>query len=159
MKGEGRGSLSIFASCARTSARDFAATGSLTLSTPPNTFKTPGMSSIDFAPIAVAKQAQRLSLIPTKWRLTTSQLTPPSEAPSNWALSVPRSCGLLSARELEITESDATALLERLHTLREERWTAAEVLVAFAKRASVAQQLTNCLTGELCEAPLQEEKC
>jgi len=52
---------------------------------------------------------------------------------------VPRTCGLLSPRELEITETTDTDLL--LLNLRTAVWSSVEVTVAFYKRAIVAQQL------------------
>ncbi|KAL8300836.1 hypothetical protein RB597_009399 [Gaeumannomyces tritici] len=56
---------------------------------------------------------------------------------------IPASCGLLSARELEITgEHDATSLAA---AIAGRRYTAVEVAVAFCKRAIVAHQLTACL--------------
>jgi amidase len=65
-----------------------------------------------------------------------------SSKPRN-VLPIFRDCGLLTARELEITEiADATALLEKIHS---RQWTSLEVTVAFCKRAAIAQQLINCL--------------
>ncbi|EJT73607.1 hypothetical protein GGTG_07463 [Gaeumannomyces tritici R3-111a-1] len=56
---------------------------------------------------------------------------------------IPASCGILSARELEITgEHDATSLAD---AIANRRYTAVEVAVAFCKRAIVAHQLTACL--------------
>jgi amidase len=59
---------------------------------------------------------------------------------STWnVLQVPRECGLLSDRELNITEKyDAVALVEALAA---GAFTAEEVAVAFCKRAAIAQQL------------------
>lgn len=52
--------------------------------------------------------------------------------------SVPRSSGLLSDAELQLTEDyDATALLEMLAA---RKVTAVELLAAFRKRATIAQQ-------------------
>lgn len=52
---------------------------------------------------------------------------------------VVRTCGKLSERELDLTEGhDASALLA---LLLEQKATAEEVLVAFRKRATLAQQL------------------
>jgi amidase len=52
-------------------------------------------------------------------------------------------CGLLTDRELEITDvEDCVALLEKLHS---RQWSALEVTVAFCKRATIAQQLINPL--------------
>jgi amidase len=67
-----------------------------------------------------------------------------------------RSCGLLTAHELEITEvDDAVALLEKLHS---KTWSALEVTVAFCKRAAVAQQLVNCLMDIDFEKAMQRAK-
>jgi amidase len=52
--------------------------------------------------------------------------------------SVPRDCGLLSSKELEITATDATGLVQRMAA---GEWKAEEVLVAFAKRATIGHQL------------------
>lgn len=54
-----------------------------------------------------------------------------------------KSCGLLTARELDITDvEDCIALLKKIHS---KEWSALEVTVAFCKRAAIAQQLVNCL--------------
>ncbi|KAH6607064.1 amidase [Trichoderma cornu-damae] len=71
--------------------------------------------------------------------------------------SVPRSSGLLSDAELQLTEDyDATALLEMLAA---KKITAVELLSAFRKRATIAQQCTNCLTELLAEAIYDAEAC
>lgn len=58
--------------------------------------------------------------------------------------SVPRSSGLLTTDELDITENyDATALAA---AIRGRRFTSVAVTKAFAKRAIIAHQLTCCLT-------------
>ncbi|KAK1147921.1 hypothetical protein N8T08_000437 [Aspergillus melleus] len=68
---------------------------------------------------------------------------------------VPRSCGLLSERELNITERyDATSLVRML---AEGKVTAEELLIAFRKRATIAQQCTNCLT-ELIPQALEDAR-
>jgi Asp-tRNA(Asn)/Glu-tRNA(Gln) amidotransferase A subunit family amidase len=59
-------------------------------------------------------------------------------------LDIPAKCGILSAREIDITEGyDATALLQKLAS---KELSAVEVTTAFCKRAAIAQQLTFCLT-------------
>lgn len=64
-------------------------------------------------------------------------------APKN-VLHIPRECGLLTPRELEITENyDAVALAA---ALAGRTFTAVEVATAFCKRAVIAHQLTCCLT-------------
>ncbi|KAH6644858.1 acetamidase [Boeremia exigua] len=85
------------------------------------------------------KKDQQFARIPAQWRL--SQL-PPSNVTSY--LGVPRACGLLTAKELDITEKyDATALAR---AIREKKLSCVDVTTAFCKRAAIAHQLTNCLT-------------
>ncbi|PGH16206.1 hypothetical protein AJ79_01974 [Helicocarpus griseus UAMH5409] len=62
-------------------------------------------------------------------------------------LDIIRRCGVLSERELEMTEKYNVATL--LDQLARGQLTAVEVTGAFSKRAAVAGQLTNCLTETL----------
>lgn len=55
---------------------------------------------------------------------------------------VPYDSGVLSARELEMTEQDASGLLKNYAS---GEWTVEEVTIAFLKRATIGQQLV----GEL----------
>ncbi|KDQ31042.1 hypothetical protein PLEOSDRAFT_1092424 [Pleurotus ostreatus PC15] len=83
------------------------------------------------------KQERQKATIPPKWLI---------ELPDTRTLdvtSIPETCGLLSARELEITRSNVEVLLPRLAS---GSWSAVEVTTAFYKRAIIAHQLTNCLT-------------
>lgn len=58
-------------------------------------------------------------------------------------LPIIKDCGILTPRELEITDvEDATTLLAEIHS---QKWTALEVTIAYCKRAAIAQQLVNCL--------------
>jgi len=87
--------------------------------------------------IAEKKLRQQAS-IPKQWILTN--------LPSRDELNVtkfPESSGLLSPLEVEITNSDVNVLLDKLASAR---WSSVEVTTAFAKRAIIAHQLTNCLT-------------
>lgn len=86
--------------------------------------------------IARRKQQEQLNLIPKDWILKTRP------APNrNNVLAIPRECGLLSAREIEITEKyDATALIQDLAA---KRLKSVDVVTAFCKRAAIAQQLVN----------------
>lgn len=108
------------------------------------------------------------------------------EIPSSWiiepphpeqfdVMSVPADCGLLSTKELEITESvDAELLLRKL---AEGEWTSLEVTTAYYKRAIVAHQVvrrsyilraphdtsdfsiqTNCLTEIFVQRALDRAK-
>jgi amidase len=63
---------------------------------------------------------------------------------SSGVLNVVRRSGILSDRELELTEAyDARSLRDQLASgsIKSE-----ELVVAFSKRAAIAQQVTNCLT-------------
>ncbi|KAM0545381.1 hypothetical protein ACHAPJ_011365 [Fusarium lateritium] len=91
--------------------------------------------------VQVTKHARRnlAAKIPTSWLLPDSLL---SNIPRNVHESI-ETCDVLNTRELEITRaSDATTIIE---CIKSKGWTAKEVVVAFCKRAAVAQQLTNCV--------------
>ncbi len=82
---------------------------------------------------ARAKKRQQLESIPKDWVLTN--------LPDKSQLDVsdfPRTCGLLSEREMEITESDVEVILSKLS---KGTWSAVEVTMAFSKRAVIAHQL------------------
>ncbi|GLA48863.1 hypothetical protein AnigIFM63604_004447 [Aspergillus niger] len=106
--------------------------------------------------IVQKKQADAAAKIPQAWRLPAEFTANVSEtAPTN-VLDVPRKCGLLSAKQLEITENyDATALLEQIHS---GKLTAVEVAEAFCLRAAIAQQVTRCLTETFFDIALQRAK-
>ncbi|KAG8624597.1 hypothetical protein KVT40_007664 [Elsinoe batatas] len=89
--------------------------------------------------IRARKLAQRHASIPKEWRLPR-----PPPASKTDLRDVPKTCGVLTAEEIRITETeDATALLGEI---RRGRWSVGEVVGGFCKRAAVAQELTNCLT-------------
>lgn len=83
--------------------------------------------------IARKKRAQRQERIPKEWLLTDEQLQ------SSDVLDVPRLCGLLSDREVQITEHhDAVDIVESISS---GKLSAKEVAISFCKRAAIAQQL------------------
>lgn len=116
---------------------------------------------------AIRKQIQ-LDSIPKEWLIDV-----PLESMN--VMNVPKTCGLLSDRELEITETvDVDFILKKLAT---GDWSSLEVTTAFYKRAIVAQQLvsvlnvvirldtescsilkTNCLTEIFVERALNRAK-
>lgn len=63
--------------------------------------------------------------------------------------------GHLSEQELEITESNVATIVENI---REKVWSAVDVTSAFCHRASIAQQLTNCLSEVFFEEALIQAK-
>lgn len=88
--------------------------------------------------IASRKQQEQINAIPKHWTLKTR----PSAARNN-VLAIPRECGILSAREIELTEKyDATALVKELAA---KRLKSVDVVTAFCKRAAIAQQLVDSL--------------
>ncbi|RAK96810.1 putative general amidase [Aspergillus ibericus CBS 121593] len=106
--------------------------------------------------IVQKKQAEAAAKIPSAWRLRAEFTADISEKASANVLDVPRQCGLLSARQLDITENyDATALLEQIHS---GRYTAVEVTEAFCIRAAIAQQVTRCLTETFFDRALERAK-
>lgn len=93
---------------------------------------------------ASEKRAECFEAIPKDWVLTPAiieSLEMPLEEHKNeiMALDIPCRSGILTERELQITEDyDVSALLQKLAT---GAFTAAEVTLAFSKRAAIAQQL------------------
>lgn len=63
--------------------------------------------------------------------------------------------GHLSEQELEITEANVGKILKNIGS---RAWTALEVTSAFCHRASIAQQLTNCLSEVFFDEALQQAK-
>ncbi|KAK8108352.1 fatty-acid amide hydrolase [Apiospora sp. TS-2023a] len=97
------------------------------------------------------KRLARQKAIPTAWALPKSvldSLPALSEFSTTrldlLAKDIPRLSGILTERELDITEShDVPSLLGGLAS---GTFTSVEVTLAFSKRAAIAHQLTNCLT-------------
>ena len=101
--------------------------------------------------IAKSKRARRSAAIPPEWRLLPGQV--PDDQLN--VINVPVECGILTARELEITATDAVALVQKLihseYSSYEVRNSCSrlevvltsilEVTLAFCKRAAIAQQL------------------
>lgn len=98
------------------------------------------ISPIPYQKRARIKQSLQASLIPAEWRL--SSIPPVNEVAD--ALEYIRQSNLLSARELSVTETSDVNVL--LHKLASRQLSSLEVTKAFAKRAMVVHQLTNCCT-------------
>jgi amidase len=87
------------------------------------------------------KKRRQLESIPKEWFISV---------PSDDVLDVtkyPEECGLLSAKDVEITN---TSVSDLLRTLASGEWSSVEVTTAFYKRAVIAHQLVRSLIGELC---------
>ncbi|KAF2491400.1 amidase [Lophium mytilinum] len=113
-------------------------------------------STPDWRALAASKRESVAAKIPAEWRLPssfTSQFTPTSRIS---VLDVPRKSGLLTDRELELTDNyDATALVELMVAGKA---TSYEVTTAFCKRAAIAQQVINCCTEIMFDEALVRAK-
>jgi amidase len=97
--------------------------------------------------LAAEKKSRQTASIPKEWLITR-----PADVVLD-VTDVPTSCGLLTARELEITAVSDVAVL--LHKLATGEWSSVEVTTAFCKRAIIAHQLTNCLTEIFIDRALE----
>ncbi|KAH9946646.1 general amidase [Amylocystis lapponica] len=105
------------------------------------------MSLEDWQQHVADKRRRQKESIPQQW------LIPPISKDHLNVLDVPATCGLLTSKELEITNTaDVSVLLERLASAE---WSSVEVTTAFCKRAVIAHQLTNCLTEVFVEKALE----
>ncbi|KAF2277839.1 acetamidase-like protein [Westerdykella ornata] len=108
------------------------------------------MSSANWEEVARKKREDLFARIPADYRI---QNPPPEDQldVTVW----PRESGWFSEKELEITESTATSILQKIAT---KEWTAEEVTRAFCKRAAAAHQLTNCLSEIFFEEGIKQAK-
>lgn len=91
----------------------------------------------DFEAKADHLRRARAAQIPIEYTIPTENL------PLNVS-NIYRSCGLLSDRELGIFAHDATGLAD---SIAARAYTSVEVIEAFIKSASIAQQTINCLAS------------
>ncbi|KXT01880.1 hypothetical protein AC578_2155 [Pseudocercospora eumusae] len=111
------------------------------------------MSSMEqWKEISAKAKQKTLDSIPAEWRL------PEEKLPADDVLDVtgfPAQSGLLSKKELEITNSLATEIVAKI---AKGEWSSEAVTLAFCKRAALAHQLTNCLTVIMFEDGLKRAK-
>ena len=102
------------------------------------------MPTEDWKALCAARKQRQLAAIPDAWKIAP----PPDDVRD--VRDVPLACGLLTPREVEITEAsaDLTALLAKLHS---GEWSSVEVTTAFYKRAIIAQQLVRPSPMRACE--------
>jgi amidase len=85
--------------------------------------------------VAEAKRATLAASIPQEYRVPTQRLPPESQLDvTPW----PKESGWFSSEELEITDSTATEILQKVAA---KTWSSEKVTRAFCKRAAAAQQL------------------
>ncbi|KAL2428444.1 Amidase [Exophiala dermatitidis] len=110
----------------------------------------------DWTELVAKKRAEVAKKLPAEWRLPSSVLDTVSATSDISVLDVPAKCGILTSRELEITEKyDAVELVARMAA---KELSASEVTLAFCKRAAVAHQVTNCLTEMFFDVALERAK-
>jgi amidase len=97
--------------------------------------------SAQWEQIAAQKQGERLSKIPNKWRLPTL-MNPPSDVTA-----IPRACGLLSEKELDITENHTAQGI--VAAVVSKKYTAEEVALAFCKVSSLLGIRTWTMANEM----------
>lgn len=90
--------------------------------------------------------------IQKQWLLPNDKLLSPDRTN---VLNVPRESGILTERELEITMTDATGLVE---IMANGTWTAEEVTIAFLKRATIGHQLLNYATEFMAEEAISQAR-
>lgn len=100
----------------------------------------------DWQSRAEAKRAAILKSIPDKWRL---QKIPSPEEQKD--VTGPYIQQFLNEKEIEITETDAVGIAEKVAA---GTWSAVSVTEAFCHRASLAHQLVNCLHETFFDAAL-----
>ncbi|KAJ5207915.1 hypothetical protein N7449_002294 [Penicillium cf. viridicatum] len=121
-----------------------------------------------YVAIAQRKQTELAAAIPTEWRLpahvipegmlsiSESITVGPKSYQRVGVMDIPRTCGLLTSKELEITEKyDVRGLVTEM---AEGRLKAEDVVRGFCKRAAVAHQLTRCLTEPLFDRALRRAR-
>ncbi|KAJ5936587.1 hypothetical protein N7466_003037 [Penicillium verhagenii] len=119
---------------------------------------------MSYLAIAKQKQAELNAAIPTAWKLpaTIPLLTPaesiaePKRYEKTNVMDIPRTCGLLTTKELDITENyDIRGLVL---AMKEGKFKTEAVIQAFCKRAAIAHQVTRCLTQPLFDAALKRAR-
>lgn len=71
----------------------------------------------DWRTVSAAKREQNAAKIPKEWRLPESILSMANHEADLNVLDIPRKCGILNEREIELTEKyDATELLKKMAT-------------------------------------------
>jgi amidase len=95
----------------------------------------------DWQALVARKRADVARQIPQEWRVSPSLTATLDEHCEDNVLGIPARCGILTSRELEITENySAVELLKKLST---QELSAYEVTLAFCKRAAIAHQLVS----------------
>lgn len=92
--------------------------------------------------LAAEKKQRQLKSIPQGWLVS-----PPPDSTLD-VTGFPETCGLLTEREIKITNTSVDVLLEKLAC---GEWSAVDVTTAFYKRAIVAHQLVSQFAWNLLD--------
>ncbi|EXJ89577.1 hypothetical protein A1O3_02644 [Capronia epimyces CBS 606.96] len=103
--------------------------------------------------ISLEARRRRDALIPAEHRLSSEFLKATAHVAD--VSDVHQSTGLFTAPQLEIISSSAETILAKV---AKSVWTALEVTEAFCLSASVAQQLTNCITQPMYPEAVKQAK-
>ncbi|PVH88101.1 amidase [Cadophora sp. DSE1049] len=106
--------------------------------------------------IATKHREAAASKIPHEWKLPSQITDTISQTSDQNVLDIPRTCGLLTTEEIDITENYTAVML--LEQLASGKFTSVAVTTAFCKRAAIAQQLVSCLTEVFFEEALARAK-
>ena len=90
--------------------------------------------------LAAKAQAAVLDSIPAKWKLSPKTLALKNSDNAN-VMEIPTTCGILTPRQIEITENNLTELVAKLAA---GKLSSVEVTEAFCARAAIAHQLVSC---------------
>lgn len=107
-------------------------------------------ASPTYKAIAERKVKERDAKFKKEWLIPESDL--PSQDVNdvtNWI----NKSGFLSEEEIAITETDAPGIISNI---KEKKWTSFQVASAFCHRASIAHQLTNCLSEVFFDECLEQ---
>lgn len=108
------------------------------------------MTVANYQEIAQRKRQLRDDQFIKEWLVPEEEL-PKDKDVTAWITT----SGHLKPKEIEITEANAIAIV---NNIKARTWSAYEVAAAFAHRASIAHQLTNCLLEVFFEEGLQRAK-
>ncbi len=93
----------------------------------------------DWKDLVAQKRTETTKALPQEWRLSSSILDTISASADISVLDVPAKCGLLTEKELDITENyDAVDLIAKMAA---KELSSLDVTTAFCKRAAVAHQV------------------
>lgn len=105
----------------------------------------------DYKLIAARSQRRMLDSIPSRWRIAPEVRATHTGDARSFIIN----CGILTARQIEITQLDAAELLARIHS---GELTSSEATEAFCARAAIAHQLVNCLTEFTPDAAIAQAR-